>query len=247
MEQYFEKSIARIKKLGKDFEIIIDDVEKALYVREAIKKAKKEGKLNNAEIREAIEKICPINQIFFDEKKGLRPSQTELQEAFGTLDFFEIAKEIIENGELVLPAEFRKKLREQKFKQIVAFLSKNAVDPRTKTLHPPDRIEAALRQVGAKIDEFKSVDEQLQSIINQLSRILPLKIENRKIEIIVPAAFTGKVYGLLAKYEKQKEEWMDDGSLKVIIVLPTAIQPEFFDKLNKATNGTALTRDLGEV
>ncbi|MEM2932916.1 MAG: ribosome assembly factor SBDS [Candidatus Pacearchaeota archaeon] len=246
--QHFESSIARIKKLGKEFEILVSDAEKALQLKEKLKKIRQEKKIiEKAELIENLQKICQVNHIFYDEKKGLKPTESELQTAFGTTDFFDIAAEIIETGEIVLPSELRKKLREQKLKQMIDFLSKNAVDPRTKSLHPPERIEAALKQVGAKIDEFKSIDEQLQSIINQLARILPIKLEIRKLEVIIPAAFTGKAYSFLAKYNKQQEEWLDDGSLKVILNLPTALQPEFFDKLNKITNGTSLTKDLGEA
>ena len=236
------RSIARLKKAGKEFEIILEDVEKAIELREKLKKG-----LNDAEFIQAMRLLSPSGFVFYDEKKGLKPSQQELQEAFGTTDFFKIAKEILFNGEIVLPSEYRKKLREQKLKQVVDWLSRNAIDPRTKTLHPAERIEAAIKQAGVKIDEFKPIDVQMQSIISQLNRVLPLKIETRKIEVVVPAAFTGKVYGIIAKFNKLKEDWLDDGSLKVVLALPSALMPEFFDKLNKATHGTALTKDLGEV
>ncbi len=235
------KSIARLKKIGKEFEIILEDVEKAIELKEKLKN------ISEKEFIEAITKISPARFIFLDEKKGLKASNNDLQEAFGTLDFFKIAKEILMNGEIVLPVEYRNKLREEKTKQIIAWLSRNTIDPRTKTLHTPERIEAAMKEAGIKIDEFKPIDVQISSIINQLNRVLPIKIENRKIEIVVPSAFVGKVYNIIAKYEKIKEDWLDDGSLKVLLALPTALLPDFYDKLNKATHGSALTKDLGEV
>jgi ribosome maturation protein SDO1 len=238
--QHFAHSIARIKKAGKEFIIIIDDAEAALSLKEKLKKGAK------ADI-ETLQKICPTNFVFLDEKKGLKPSQQELQSAFGTTDFFKIAEEIIRDGEIVLPLQIRRKLIEEKTKQIINFIARNAIDPRTKALHPVERIEAAFKQAGIKVDEFKSVDEQIKPILNQLSRVLPLKIENRKIEVTIPAAFTGKAFSLLARFDKQKEEWKDDGSLVAVVVLPSALQPEFFEKLNKATQGTATTRDLGEA
>jgi len=235
------KSIARLKKIGKEFEIVLDDVEKAISLREKLKS------MSDAEIIEALNQIIPSQFIFFDEKKGLKASNADLQEAFGTLDFYKVAKEILMNGEIVLPTEYRNKLKEEKRKQIVAWLSRNAIDPRTRSLHTYERIETAMKEAGIKIDEFKPVDIQIPSIVHQLNRVLPIKIENRKIEIIVPATFVGKVYGLIAKYEKAKEEWLDDGSLKALLILPSALLPDFYDKLNKATHGTALTKDLGEA
>jgi ribosome maturation protein Sdo1 len=74
--------------------------------------------------------------------------------------------------------------------------------------------------------------------------VLPIKLETKRIEIIVPATFTGKVYSLLSKYSKEDESWLDDGSLRCIISLPTALQPEFYDKLNKSSHGTAMTKEL---
>lgn len=235
------RTVARLKKLNKEFEIILEDVEKAIELKEKL------NKINEANFIEQIRLLSPSLMIFTDEKKGLKPTKQELEETFGTTDFFKIAKEILLNGEIVLPTEYRKKLREEKFKQIVNWLSRNAIDPRTKTLHTPDRIEMAIKQAGIKIDEFKPIDIQMPHIITQLSRVLPLKIEIRKIEVTIPSIFTGKTYNLISKFNKISEEWLDDGSLKVVITLPSALLPEFFDKLNKATSGTAITKDLGEV
>jgi ribosome maturation protein SDO1 len=236
------KSIARLKKIGKEFEIVLEDVEKAIELREKLKKS-----ISEAEFIEAINLLSPSKFIFLDEKKGLKASNTELYEAFGSTDFYKIAKEILSEGEIVLPTEYRNKLREEKTKQIIAWLSRNTIDPRTKALHTPERIEAAMKEAGVKVDEFKPIDTQISSIIHQLSRVLPMKIENRKIEINVPAVFVGKVYSIIAKYEKIKEEWLEDGSLKATLILPAALLPDFYDKLNKATHGTALTKDLGEA
>jgi ribosome maturation protein SDO1 len=236
------KSIARLKKIGKEFEIVLEDVEKAIELREKLKKG-----ISEAEFIEAINLLSPSKFIFLDEKKGLKASNTELYEAFGSTDFYKIAKEILSEGEVVLPTEYRNKLREEKTKQIIAWLSRNTIDPRTKALHTPERIEAAMKEAGVKVDEFKPIDMQISSIIHQLSRVLPMKIENRKIEINVPAVFVGKVYSIIAKYEKIKEEWLEDGSLKATLILPAALLPDFYDKLNKATHGTALTKDLGEA
>ncbi|MEM1577829.1 MAG: ribosome assembly factor SBDS [Candidatus Pacearchaeota archaeon] len=235
------RSVARLKKLNKDFEIILEDVEKALELKEKL------GKIDDKYFIEQMRLLSPSLMVFIDEKKGLKPTKQDLEQAFGTTDFFKIAKEILKDGEIVLPAEYRKKIREEKLKQVIAWLSRNAIDPRTKSLHTPERIEAAIKQAGIKIDEFKPVELQMHTIINQLSRILPIKIEIRKIEITIPSMFTGKAYNLISKFNKISEEWLDDGSLKVILTLPSALMPEFFDKLNKTTSGTALTKDLGEV
>jgi ribosome maturation protein SDO1 len=223
------QTVARIKKAGKHFEIIVD-LDKALELKKG----------SNVPISDAL----ISDAVFSDHKKGLKPSEQDLQEAFNTTDLNSIAIEIIKHGEVQLPVEYRARLRQEKLKQIVSFLSRNAIDPRTKAVHPAERIEQAIKHAGIKIDENKSIDEQINQIISGLSRVLPIKLETKRIEIIVPATFTGKVYSLLSKYSKEDESWLDDGSLRCIISLPTALQPEFYDKLNKSSHGTAMTKEL---
>ena len=65
----------------------------------------------------------------------------------------------------------------------------------------------------------------------------------KKIKVIVPANYTGKVYGVVAQY-KESEKWKDNGSLEVIVSVPSGMLMEFFDKLNKVTHGTAISEEI---
>ena len=78
-----------------------------------------------------------------------------------------------------------------------------------------------------------------------MEKFLPLKTEVKKLQITVPAVYTGSVYALLHGI-KEKEEWLNDGSLLAVVNLPTGMQSEFYDKLNKMTHGSALTAELNE-
>ena len=93
---------ARIKKQGENFEILVNDCEKALEFRE--------GKV-------PLDEILVINEIFKDVKKGLHASEHEMQKIFGTSDKKRIAGIIINEGEIQLTAEYQKKLREEKIKK----------------------------------------------------------------------------------------------------------------------------------
>ncbi len=232
------ETIARIKKAGKHFEILVD-LDKAIELKQKL------NKLDDEQLKLELSNVLAIATIFTDHKKGLKPSTQDLVEAFGTDDVYKIAKQILLYGELQLPTEYRAKLREEKLKQIISFLARNAIDTVTRTVPSPERIEKAIKEAGIKIDEFKSVDEQINRVISELQKVLPLKLEVMQLEVIVPAAYTGKAYSFLARYNKQQEEWLDDGSLRCIVTIPTALQAEFYNKLNKLTNGTALTKDLG--
>jgi ribosome maturation protein Sdo1 len=54
---------------------------------------------------------------------------------------------IVDEGEVQLTVEQRRELVEKKRAAIIAFISQQAVDPKTKMPHPPQRIELALEQI----------------------------------------------------------------------------------------------------
>lgn len=219
----------RLKLKGKNFEVLVD-LDKAL----AFKKTG-QGTMQN---------ILAINTIFSDAKKGLHVSESDLKDAFGSTQAEEVAARIIKEGELQLPAEYKKQEREAKIKQVVDWLARNCLDPRTGTPHTADRISSVLHESSINIDN-RSVQEQIPEIIKKLQVKLPIRIETKKLSVTVPASYTGAVYGLLHSL-KEKEEWLNDGSLLCIINLPAGMQSEFYDKLNKITHGAALTEEIKE-
>ena len=221
--------VARIKLNGKHFEILVD-VESALLM-------KKTGQGN-------IGSILSVDKVFSDHKKGLIPSQKDLEECFKTSNILEIAKHIIMKGEVQVPMEVREKARGEKFKQIVDFLVKNSVNPQTDRPYTPDRIERSLDEVGVNITN-KPLESQIQEIVSKLSKIIPIKIETKKLRITVPAQYTGHVYGLLNTY-KESEEWLSNGDLKIIVNIPLGFQIEFYDKLNSSTHGNAMSEEVKE-
>lgn len=216
---------ARIKKAGKRFEIIVD-------LDDAMKLKKGEIAMINVE----------GDAIFSDSKKGKRASPSDIKEAFGTEDVNEVATKIIKDGEVLTTQEYRDEKQEKKFKQVVDFLVSNSINPQTNTPHTPERIKSALEQTHVNITNA-SIEDQMNDIIEKVSKILPIKIETKKVKITVPAAQTGKVYGVINQY-KEEEKWADDGSLEVIVNVPSGIIIDFYDKLNSVTHGSALTEEI---
>ena len=218
---------AKIRIKGKSYEILVD-VDKAIQF--------KQGK------PVSIQSILVSDTIFSDIKKGMRVAETELQSTFGTKEIGVIIERIIKNGEINIPVEYRNKEREDRIKQIVDFLSRNALDPVSNKPHTPERIKSAIEQAGINIDN-RPVEEQISKIIENLRPVLPIKIETKKLAIKVPAVYTGKVYGLIQEY-KEKEEWLDNGDLQVVINLPAGMQMPFYDRLNAVTHGSAIVKEI---
>jgi ribosome maturation protein SDO1 len=218
---------ARIKKQGKNFEILVD-------IDDAIKV--KKGEISYIEPEGG--------RIFTDIKKGFHVSPSDLENAFGTTNANEVAVRIIKEGEVLVTQEFRDEEREKKFKQVVDFLSKNSIDPQTGNPHSLTRIKNAVEQANLNLKN-KPIESQLNEIIAAVSKIIPLKIGTKRIMINIPASFTGKAYGVVNQY-KEKENWLSDGSLEVTVNVPSGIIMDFYDKLNSVTHGSALTKEIKE-
>ncbi len=221
---------ARISVEGEKFEILVKP-EPALD----FKLGKQRG----------ISEILLIDEIYSDASKGTRSSVEKLQKSFGTTDAVKIAEQILRNGELQLTTDQRRRLVEDKRKQIVAFISRNCIDPRSGTPHPPLRIEQAMEQVRVAIDPFKGPEEQAKLVIEELRKILPIKIEQMRVAVKILPEYTAKAYGALKSFGTiGKEEWQSDGSWVGIIEMPAGLYGPFIDRLGKLSQGTIQTKVL---
>jgi len=184
--------------------------------------------------------VLVSDEIYTDSGKGTRPSSEKLLKAFKTEDQNEIAQIIMEKGELNLTTDQRRKMMEDKKKQIINFISKTYVDPKTHLPHPPLRIEQAMKDGRISVDPQKNVNEQVKDIVEKLRSIISLKSENLQLEIVIPAQFASQSYAVLKSVGSlKKEEWQNNGSLKAILEIPAAARPNVIDRLGSITKGSA--------
>lgn len=222
--------LARLQLSGEKFEIIVNPDSALNY---------KLGKIND------IDKVLIAYEVYTDVKKGLKASSEKLMKCFKTTDVRKIADIIIKQGELQITAEQRRKLIEEKRKQIIAFITKNCIDPRTNLPIPALRVEQAMEQVKISIDPFKEAEGQALKVIDALRPILPLKIERVRLEVKVKPEYAPKMYNFIKSYGYlEKEEWLNDGSWIANVDMPAGLQADFLDKLNRLTKGTAQVRIL---
>ena len=187
-----------------------------------------------------ISSILVSDEIYTDSGKGTRPSSEKLLKAFNTEDQTEIAQIIMAKGDLNLTTDQRRKMIEDKRKQIVTFIAKTYVDPKTHLPHPPLRIEQAMKDGRVSIDPQKNVEEQVKDIVEKLRSIIALKSESLQLEIIIPAQFASQSYAVLKSVGSlKKEEWQNNGSLKAILEIPAAAKPNVIDRLGSITKGSA--------
>ncbi len=190
--------------------------------------------------RKDISSILVSEEIYSDSNKGTRASTEKLQKAFKTTDLTAIAERIVKKGDLNLTTDQRRKMTLAKRKQIVEFIAKTYVDPKSHLPHPPLRIQQAMDDGRISIDPHKTVDDQIKDIVEKLRSIIPLKSENLTLEIIVPAQYSAQSYSVLKSTGTlSKEEWQSNGSLKAILEIPAAARPNVIDRLGSITKGTA--------
>ncbi|MFB5631270.1 MAG: ribosome assembly factor SBDS [Nitrosopumilaceae archaeon] len=190
--------------------------------------------------RKDISSILVSDEIYSDSGKGTRASTEKLLKAFKTEDTTAIAEKILQKGELNLTTDQRRKMIAEKRKQIVTYIAKTFVDPKSHLPHPPLRIEQAMEDGRVSIDPHRNAEDQIKDVVEKLRSIIPLKSENLVLEIIVPAQFASQSYSVLKSTGTlQKEEWQSNGSLKAILEIPAAARPNVIDRLGSITKGTA--------
>jgi ribosome maturation protein SDO1 len=221
---------ARISKSGEKFEVLVKPDPALEY---------KMGKPL------PVSQLLVIEEIYSDAGKGTRASGEKLQKAFGTEEPLAIAEEIMKHGELQLTTDQRRQLVEEKRKQIIAFVARNCIDPRTGTPHPPIRIEQAMNQIKYSIDPFKGADEQAKDVIEELRVLLPIKMEQMRVAVKILAEYSAKGYGAVKGYGTiSKEEWQADGALVAVVEMPAGLYGPFIERLGKITQGTIQTKIL---
>ena len=217
-------TVARMTKDNEHFEVLVKP-QKALDYRM--------GKIA------AITEVLAAETIFSDANKGTKASEENLRKAFSTNDALKIAETILTKGTLQLTTEQRRKMIEDKRKQIVDFIARQSVDPKTNLPHPPTRIENAMEQIRYSIDPFRPVEEQAKEIVKALRILLPLKMEQIQLNVSIPATHSAKAYGSIKGFGTiKREEWRADGSWHGVLEMPAGSYAPFLEKLGEITKGT---------
>lgn len=220
--------IARLDREGHHFEVLVDP--------ELARKLRDGQEVDMAQVLAA-------DEVFKDSSAADRASDAFLEEVFGTTAPHDVARQIIEKGEIQLTTDQRRKMVEQRRKQVVNRIVRNAVNPQTKTPHPPERIENALEEAKVQIDPFKPVDVQVQSVLDAIRPLIPISMEEVRISVTLPPEETGKAYGVVRSVGTLvQEEWREDGSWTGVVEMPAGSQEDFFDQLNEKTHGNVDTQ-----
>ena len=185
-----------------------------------------------------------IDQVFKDAGKGEAKNEESLKKVFGTTDIRSVVRKIISEGEIQLTTQQRREIAERKRKEIVNYISRNAMNPQTNAPHPVQRIENALEEIKFTVDISRPVNEQVNAALKELKKLLPISLEKLNIAVKIPAQYSGKANVILHKYGVQKEEWQNDGSLVAVLEVPAGVKNDLFNELNHLTHGEVESKIL---
>ncbi len=221
--------IARIEKSGMRFEIMVDP-ELALDFRKG------------SDI--PLENVLAVREVFKDVGNGERASEDDLRKGFHTTDVWAVAGVIIRQGDVQITTEHRRRLVEERKKQVADMISKQGVDPRTNLPHPMQRILNAMDEARVHLDPFRRATDQVEDVISRIQEILPISMERIEVELRVPTQFAGKASSVIRNIVMvKKEEWKPD-SWVATIEIAAGMQSEIYSKLNELTSGQVETRVL---
>ena len=216
---------AKLESHGETFEILLDP-----KVVDLIKQGKEFD----------IVEYMAVEDVFKNASKGTKPAEDKIKEAFGTDDVAEIARKIVEKGEIQITAEQRKEMLEAKRQQVIAYIAANAINPQTHSPHPPLRIQLALEEAKFHVDPFKPLQKEIDEAMKLLRPLLPIRFEKSRIAIKLNGSDYGRCYDDLVRYGMvEREEWTADGSWIGVMEIPAGLITEMTDKLKHKTKGSA--------
>ncbi|AHF99298.1 RNA-associated protein [Halostagnicola larsenii XH-48] len=225
-----EAVTARLESHGARFEVLVDP-DAALEIK-------------RGEFDDELEDYIAAEDVFEDASSGDRPAESDLEKVFETTDPLEIIPEVIEKGEIQITAEQRREMQEQKRKQLITTITRNAINPQMDDApHPPERIESALEEAGFTVDPMEPVSEQVDDALDALRPVIPIRFEEVSIAVQIPPEHAGSAQAKIRQYgDLESEEWQPDGSWIGVVTFPAGLQNDFYDVVNENTSGEAETQ-----
>ncbi len=187
-----------------------------------------------------IDDVLWTDTIYKDARKGLKASPESVKKAFGTLDVRVIAERILREGKIQLTEEQRRKLIEAKKRQIITYIARNAIDPKTGKPIPETRIEAAFEQLRIGVDPFRDAESQAVEAVKKIARIMPIKLAKALVRVEIPPAYSGRLYRELQRMGNLiKSDWKHDGTLVAELEIPAGSQVEVVNRIQSLARGQA--------
>ncbi len=194
----------------------------------------REGKIGS------IDNVILTDDIYTNSSKGDKAKNSDLVAAFGTDKVMDCIKVILDKGEFALTVAEKKEMVDQKRKEVINYIHKYFVDPKTNYPHPVTRIENTFQELKIVIDPFIPAERQFLDIHKKLLGKLTLKKVTMDATITIPSKFLGKCKGLIQeKGTVSSEKFGADGSADLSVTLAPGDFETLVVLLDKVTGGSA--------
>lgn len=224
------KSIVRYEKHGRRYELLVNPEPAWLFIQ-------------GEEVE--IDDVFEVYIVYENISRGVKATQDDLNVAFEGLTDRETAIKILKEGKLQLTISQRNEILKDKRIEIVDFIHIHCINPRENTPIPKDRIENAILDLGVNISYKDDVKSQALEVIDLLKPIMPIRLESVKLAVKIPPSYTGALYGfLISAGNLVQEEWLSDGSLAVVVNIPSGTQADFLEQITSKTKGKAQVKVL---
>jgi ribosome maturation protein SDO1 len=184
-----------------------------------------------------ISNVLEADIVFKDINKGDKAASADLVEVFKTDNPAECCRKIVDDGHLQLTDAERKEILEKKRREIVNYLHKYFVDPKTKAPHPVIRIENALVDLKYRVDPDIAVEKQVQEIMKNMPGVLAMRKMDMTGWITIPHAHLGVAQGQLKKFVNVKHERYDDNGCEFEVTLVPGDYDALMSMLNNTCKG----------
>ena len=237
--------IARFSKYGQSFEVLVDSEKIREY---------KEGKSDN--LQDAVISTSVFKKITFAKKTDSgqlmqessatsdRVDDDMLVKVFGTSGFLDVCRKIIDQGGIQYTQEQRREFLDMKFRQIASIISSQAIDPTRNVPHPRERIESVMAEARVKVDMHRSAESQVKDVLKEISKLVPISMEVKIIEIIVPIHYGNAVKKIISDMSMLKKEQWSATSYMATVSIGAGLVDNFFAKINNITHGDTTSKIL---
>jgi len=160
-----------------------------------------------------IHNVLLIDQVFTNSTRGDIANPGDLETVFGTEDVSKCCEEIVKRGDIQYTASERKKFTEDKTKEIVYYINKNYVDPKTKLPHPADRIANCMKQCHIRVDPNGDTKRQGEEAVKKMrGKLMFAKAVAITAKLTIKHEHTGKCTNLIRQMANVlQDEWTGTG------------------------------------
>ncbi|KAG9397331.1 Ribosome maturation protein SBDS [Carpediemonas membranifera] len=122
-----------------------------------------------------IEEVLQADMVYSNVSKGVFAKDADLKKGFGTSDHFEVAKIILQKGELQVSAKERAHGQDAMLKEIASIVSAQTINPETGLPYPTTVVLREMANIHYNVKTGKPAKAQAADVIRQLQERIPIE------------------------------------------------------------------------